>query len=71
MNHQIFRTNNREVKEVARRFKIFGKRERKPPWGGGRGGGVFYAPPRDPTPYPFVYHFDRKNILFTFLASPF
>lgn len=58
MNHQIFRTsNNRKAKEVVRRFKILGKRERKPRWGGG--GGVLYAPPRDPAPCPFVDHFDR------------
>ena len=42
-------------------------------WGGGGGGGggqlldkVLYgeAPPRDPTPYPFIYHFRQKRYPF-------
>ena len=39
----------------------------RPGRGRGRGGGVFNkclygeAPPRGPTPYPFIYHFSRKR----------
>ena len=40
---------------------------------GGGGGGVLNkvlygeAPPRSPTPYPFIYHFGRKGTPFIYL----
>ena len=40
-----------------------------PGGGGGRLNKVLYgeAPPRGPTPYPFIYHFGRKGTPFIYL----